>query len=436
MLRNKLPAIAFALLGLSLTTASPWAAEPRSSTSGQVQQPRPTAAPDPRLYSPQLESVSLFGSGFDGGGQSRTKSYTRNVKVVPKSAGVTPTHVQVSESASLSGAQWRPLSAQGTVSHVLSDGEGVKTVYVKLKRHGDPIGYSGVKSAQITYHVPPTIGSFRINNGATSTSSPDVQLSWLINGTATHYRVHHQTNFSGIGWQALTSANANGTAYELPGAVSGQRQVYLQIRRDQSAIAGATDAITLNLPPTPQTCPTGPNGVVCSGNGQCSAGQCSCNPDYSGNACQTVCQRCYGAIGNNCGAADGFNFGFCVGNQCSINAGSWTHDECCIEFRRNGPAPTSQQGSCSPPISGAPPPHVCQAEFNKAAAHLAAPGLTWKRTVNTSAARCTTTTMTVDHSAMCNPSGGTLLCSDQRMCCSRRAQPVPNPGGVDLCRCD
>jgi hypothetical protein len=268
-----------------------------------------------------------------------------------------------------------------------------------------------------------------------------VQLSWTISGTATHYRVHNQTDMSVISWQAMTAATASGVAYTLAGGANGQRQVYLQIRRDQSAIAGSTDTILLDVPqptpqPTPQTCPTGSNGLLCSGNGQCLAGQCNCNPDFSGNACQTICQRCYGAIGNNCGAAEGFNFGLCVGNRCSINAGSWAHDECCVERRVNGPAPASQQGSCSPPISGAPPPHVCQNEFNKAVLHAATPGLTWVRTVNTAAQRCTTTTMTVDHSAMCNQSGGTLLCSDKHLCCSRNAQPVPNPAGVDLCRCD
>jgi hypothetical protein len=155
--------------------------------------------------------------------------------------------------------------------------------------------------------------------------------------------------------------------------------------------------------------------------------------DYSGPACATVCQRCYGAIGNNCGVADGFNFGFCAGNLCMINAGSWEHDECCIKHRQNGPS--TVQGSCSPPASGAPPPHVCQTEFNKAAAHLAAPGLTWTRTVSTSKAICGTGELDVVHADMCNLSGGTLGCADKKYCCSGSAQPaVAGPPG--LCVCD
>ena len=108
----------------------------------------------------------------------------------------------------------------------------------------------------------------------------------------------------------------------------------------------------------PSSCPVGGNGKVCSGNGSCSAatGTCRCESDFRGNACQTMSLRCYGAIGDNCGAADGFNFGLCAGNRCMINAGSWEHDECCVAYRKNGPAPTSQQGSCTPPS-----PQACAA---------------------------------------------------------------------------
>ncbi len=201
------------------------------------------------------------------------------------------------------------------------------------------------------------------------------------------------------------------------------------VRCPQSLSTGTTTLLQSGV----QSCKTGSNGKTCSGNGQCIGTQCRCNADFSGAACETLTQRCYGAIGDNCGVADGFNFGFCAGNLCKINAGSWKHDECCVTYRVNGPMPVSQQGSCTPPPF-APPPYAqnCLVLFNMAVEHLAAPGLTWTRTVDTQKRSSGTGSFSVNHADMCNPAGGTLLCADTRMCCSRRADQLPAP---NLCRC-
>ncbi|MDZ7589668.1 MAG: hypothetical protein U5L05_03050 [Rubrivivax sp.] len=411
-----------ALLLAASTLIPAWAAQapPPSPQLGN----QPSLAGELSAPTLELKTVTLAGAGFGDEGTAPAKTYSRDIQVTVQTGIVTATHAQVAETTEFLG-RWRPFPTGGKLEHRLSAGEGSKTVYVRLMREGTPQQTTPWKSAQITLHVPPAIGNFNIDNGAAQTSDHGVQLGWTINGTATHYRVHTQAAMGSVAWQALTPASMGGIPYTLASGPGGPRPLFLQVRRDLSAPAAASASIQL-------VC-IGPNGKVCSGNGTCVNGQCVCSAlDHSGSFCETVCQRCYGAIGNNCGVADGFNFGLCVGNLCMINAGSWTHDECCIAQRRNGPAPQSQQGSCSPAPFG-PPPHVCQAEFNKAAAHAADPGLTWTRTVNTSAQRCTTTTMSVDHSAMCNPSGGTLSCGDQRMCCSRSARPTARPG---VCRCD
>lgn len=423
--RIRFPAPVYGIL-LALCALLPARAAEAPSTSPQLGD-TPTFSRDLSAPSLELKSVTLAGTGFGDDGPAPGKTYGRNIQVSVQTGIVNATHMQVAETTDFRG-RWQAFPANGTFAFQLSATEGSKTVHVRLMREGTPQQITPWKSAPITLDLPPTIGQFRIDNGATQTSDHEVQLGWTINGVATHYRIHTQAAMGGsIAWQPLTAASMNGVSYTLAAGAGGPRPLFLQVRRDLSAPATANASIQL-------VC-IGANGKVCSGNGTCVNGQCTCShPDYSGAFCETVCQRCYGAIGNNCGAADGFdNFGFCVGNKCMINAGSWTHDECCIAQRRNGPAPESQQGSCSPVISGSPPPHVCQAEFNTAVAHLAAPGLTWTRTVDTSAQRCTTTTMQVDHTAMCNQSGGTLSCTDQRMCCSRSAKPAGPPG---LCRCD
>lgn len=142
-------------------------------------------------------------------------------------------------------------------------------------------------------------------------------------------------------------------------------------------------------------------------------------------------QRCFGAIGNNCGAADeeGFDYGHCLRLHpftdpdvatCQINGGSWEHDECCIEKRVGGNAPESEQGSCSPPMAVAlSQPYVCEAEFNKAVARLAQ-NLTWVRDVD---ATVENTSGVVDFSRYCALAGSIVHQSDVNYCCSREAEP-------------
>jgi hypothetical protein len=153
-------------------------------------------------------------------------------------------------------------------------------------------------------------------------------------------------------------------------------------------------------------------------------------PDENLSAASNPVQRCFGAIGNHCGAADGFDFGFCLREHpftepdvatCYINAGSWEHDECCIAKRVGGPAPAAEQGSCSPNQAALRnEPWVCSAEFNKAVAHFTL-GFTWVRQVDASIEN---TSGQVDFAAYCAPTGSILATGDaDTYCCSRASQP-------------
>lgn len=146
-------------------------------------------------------------------------------------------------------------------------------------------------------------------------------------------------------------------------------------------------------------------------------------------------QRCFGAIGNNCGPADeeGFDVGLCVRPNpltepdkatCMINVGSWTHDQCCIEKRVGGNAPLSEQGSCSPHMAVLlNQPYACEAEFNKAVAHIFQ-GYTWVRNVDASIEN---TSGVVEFDQYCATAGSIVHQNDvANYCCSRQGEPNYN----------
>lgn len=205
-------------------------------------------------------------------------------------------------------------------------------------------------------------------------------------------------------------------------------------------------------------CPFSANGLLCSSHGRCDweTGQCGCDAEYStAPDCSIVCQRCYGAAGNNCGAAEN-GLGFCAfidptyslpfgmtmeeacisGDpppmlRCDISVGSWTHDECCI---RDG-----EFATCTVGIG-----NVCEAEGNLALSEfsevLIGRPRVWSRIVDPCAPVCGVhgpNAPSVDFDAMCNPSGGTLSCTNAvgaaAYCCSGSATTTDTPG---LCQCE
>ncbi|MDT7044103.1 hypothetical protein [Candidatus Nitronereus thalassa] len=397
----------------------------------------------PRVTAPILRSVQLW--DIVNGAANSSISYRRQVQLGISYSGTRPTHYRVSENRQFERASWQTFYPRGRYRYTFQrNSDGRKTVYVQL-RYGDGTKYlSQVQQASIVYRKPPTISNFQIENGAASASKRQVLLTWNVSGIATDYRVSESSDMAGASWKTGGAPPSGGLIFDLAEGASGQRRIYLQVKREQSDPVSANDSINLTV----GICPIGHRGLECSGAGTCSnAGQCTCNADISGPACETICQRCYGAAGNNCGVADGMNFpanlGVCMstpqGPSCQINAGSWAHDECCVRYRFGGP--NSQQGSCT--VAGlGPPPYVCQLELAKAVAQLPNPLLTWTRTdVNFSKSSCTDgIEMPVTHADMCNPSGGTLLCSDVQYCCSGSGQAsaiqAPAATGGILCVCD
>lgn len=417
--------------------------EERRSSIQSIRQLPWTMRKIPRVTAPVLRSVQLW--DIVNGAANSNISYRQRVRLGISYTGTPPTHYRVSENRQFKGARWQTYRVRSRLGYTFQQNtDGRKTVYVQL-RYGTTMRYvSQVRQASITYRKLPTINDFQIDNGAADTSKRKVSLTWNVSGVATHYRVSESAMMTGSLWQEGSGPPGGRLDFDLAEGAAGPRRVYLQVKREMSAPVSANDSINLTV----GICPIGHRGLECSGAGTCSTtGQCVCDPDISGPACKTICQRCYGAAGNNCGPADGMNFpanlGVCamtpLGPTCQINAGSWAHDECCVRHRFGGP--NSEQGSCTA-VGMGPPPYLCQLELAKAVAQLPNPLLTWTRTdVDFSKKSCTDgIEMPVTHADMCNPSGGTLLCSDVQYCCSGSGKEVPIQApaatGGTLCVCD
>ena len=428
-----------------LAVAVAFDAEAASPSAAATQQrlaapSKPAAARQPGMV--VLNSIALSDSSSSHSNPSI--SYSRRAQLSLNVSG-TPVQFRAGENPQLQGARWQDYRRGQRLSYQFAaDTEGTKTVYVQLRGIStDPSTYSAIRSDSIQYRKLPRIVGFRIDNGAASAAKREVGLSWSVAGIATHYRASESPNFAGANWISGATPPSGRLGFNLAQGASGTRTIYLELRRDNSPAVRSSDSIGISF----GICPIGHRGLECSGAGTCNVnGSCDCNPDISGVACTAICQRCYGAAGNNCGVADGMNFpgniGLCIktssGTKCQINAGSWAHDECCVRYRFGGP--NNNQGSCTAPGLG-PPPYVCQGDLAKAVAQLPNPLLTWTRTVDSNKSNCTDgIEMPVTHADMCNPSGGKLLCSDSKYCCSGQAKAAPvQPNiavGGTLCICE
>ena len=92
---------------------------------------------------------------------------------------------------------------------------------------------------------PPRLTSFKINNGAESTSSRTVTLNHTLIGQATHYRACENSNFQGsnCNWKTYTPA----PQFQLSSDF-GTKTVHFQVRNSSGVSSILSDTITLTLP--------------------------------------------------------------------------------------------------------------------------------------------------------------------------------------------
>jgi hypothetical protein len=133
-------------------------------------------------------------------------------------------------------------------------------------------------------------------------------------------------------------------------------------------------------------------------------------------------ERCFGALGNQCGQLE-LNQGvglptsaLCVAGACSINAGSWEHDECCVANPRGlmcALNPVDHDGSCVD-------------AWNKALLRLFE-GFVWSRQVDFSRVNATGR---VEFARYCAQEGALVHAGDPNRCCSRRFRAQPSVADV------
>ncbi len=163
---------------------------------------------------------------------------SRNVTLNNSCSG-SPTDYIASESSSFSGASWQTYSS--APSFTLSSGNGTKTIYFKVKNSA---GESTRKENTITLSesITPTVNSFSINNGASSTSSRNVILNNSCSGSPTDYIASENSSFSGASWQTYSSA----PSFTLSSAGYGEKTVYFKVMNSAGESAIKNDAITLD----------------------------------------------------------------------------------------------------------------------------------------------------------------------------------------------
>lgn len=149
-----------------------------------------------------------------------------------------PTSYMASESPTFDGASWRPYNQ--APMFVLSNNEGTKTVYFKVRTEIDE---SVAVSDTIIYENPPAVDVFLINNGDSETSSQTVTLNNTATHSPTHYMASEASDFSGASWQTYSSS----PSFTLSGGI-GVKTVYFKVKNAYSESAIVSDTITRTAP--------------------------------------------------------------------------------------------------------------------------------------------------------------------------------------------
>lgn len=184
---------------------------------------------DALVSKPVLNSISI------NSGATSTENDTVTI-AFSYSAG-TPTQYMLSEKSDLSDGVWTDFVANPTF--VLSSGYGSKTVYAKL-RNG--FGETSIMSDTINYTEPVlNLTSLLINNGDVSTSNPSVTISFGYVGTATHYMLSANSDFSGASWVVFTA----NPSFVLNNSTFGTKTVYAKLKNSTTESQVVSDTIEL-----------------------------------------------------------------------------------------------------------------------------------------------------------------------------------------------
>jgi hypothetical protein len=165
---------------------------------------------------------------------------TSRTVTLNNTASGSPTQYMASESSTFSGAVWRTYAT--APSFVLSSGNGAKTVYFKVRNSA---GVSPVVSDTVTLSVPtrPSITSFKINNGASTTTSRTVTLNNTATGSPTQYMASGSSTFSGAVWRTYATAPSF-----ILSSGNGTKRVYFKVRNSAGVSSVMSDTITAIVP--------------------------------------------------------------------------------------------------------------------------------------------------------------------------------------------
>lgn len=183
---------------------------------------------------PQVNSFTINGGAA---------STLNRVVTLNNTAVFSPAYYMASESSAFTGAAWLAYSAAPIYS-IASAGNGLKTVYFRVKNAAGQVSYTASASIQLSEPPAPKLTQFSINNGAASTPSQTVTLNNTCSLSPAYYMASQNVNFSGAGWVAYSAA----PTFQLS-AGDGVKTVYLKVKNTTNQVSAVlSDTITLATP--------------------------------------------------------------------------------------------------------------------------------------------------------------------------------------------
>jgi hypothetical protein len=230
-----------------------------------------------------LDTQAPSGSILINLGDAQTQSLNVSITMNITDAGSGVSQMMICADSSFSGCSWETYSS--TKAWTLSYGNGTKTIYAKFVdlAGNQSTTYSDniVLNSSVVDSQPPT-GSVSINNGASSTTSTNVNLT--INATddlsgVSQMIVCNNTSFSGCSWETYNTSKA-----WILTSGNGTKTVYIKFKD----VAGNestsySDNITLNIQSTttPVLDTQAPTGSISINNGSVSTTSTNVNLNIS-----------------------------------------------------------------------------------------------------------------------------------------------------------